>query len=365
VTKPKTLFLHPGLSKCGSTALQYTLAANAERLAQQGFCVPKAATNSPTPGHHIRLAKAIRMNDADAYRDVTQRIFREADGHDGIVISSEGLHSLGRHPMMHDFLSLFENVHILIFIRPHAERLPSAFSQQIKNGYAAFAAEGGDLFSAWKCSITDRKDHKYANTVTEWLSAPNVTSARVTYYSRNNSHDDILRGLNNLLNQTIDSPWKNKTVNPSLSVDGLKFKLVLNRLLPNVDLHAITLLLFKSSVATASEHVIWHDEEIADFSKHHYQQATEKLSQSARSDKRLVLDPRLLCAAETRIETGPTEALKTPLEEETYQKMITELHCHGFDMSNLVQQAFCSTDAEHWPSIRLQRQVRKLQGIAK
>ncbi|WP_397544574.1 hypothetical protein [Roseovarius salis] len=358
--KPKTLFLHPGLSKCGSTALQFTLAANAERLAEQGLCVPKAATNSLFPGHHVRLARAIQRDDINAYREAKELILAEAEGHDGVVVSSEGLQGLGGHPMMQDFLSTFDKVQVLVFIRPHAERLPSAFSQQIKNGYAAFAAEGADLFSAWKRSIVDRKDHEYDSTVLAWLANPNVTSVRVGYYSRTTSRDDILSALDSFLDRSVERPAESKDVNPSLSVDGLKFKLALNRLLPKVDLDQVTLMLFNDPIATARNPVTWHDEQTASFAQQHYERAIANLKQAARSDTRLVLDARLSDPEAIRIETGPSEVLYEPLDPESYRSILSSLHEQDFSLTGVMQQAFCSIEAEHWPAIRLHRQLRHM-----
>jgi hypothetical protein len=363
ISKPKKLLLHVGLSKCGSTAVQTAIAANSERLAaRHGLCVPRATTSDRLPGHHIGLSKAIIRDDAAAYRDALARILAEAEGFEGVVVSSEGLSRLGGHRLVADLLSTFETVEILVLIRPHAERLPSAFSQQIKNGYAALAADSPDLFSAWKRSLVDRKDHDYETAVLAYLGSENVTTLRVGYFGSGSSQRDISRALTAFLGiDDLDAPDRGHNVNPSLSVDGLKFKLALNRLFPKTDLQSVTQILVSSPLATAGDKVNWHDEHTARFSEKHYRQAVEALDMAAREDPRLVLDEWLRERPAPPPSTTPSEVLKHPLSPETYRSLALTLDRQGIPLTDLLEQQVCSVERGHWPAIELQRRVSHLK----
>ena len=65
MTKPKTLYLHVGTHKTGTTAIQALLATRSEVFARSGLFVPRTGRTDEASGHHNI---AWQLNDDPRYR---------------------------------------------------------------------------------------------------------------------------------------------------------------------------------------------------------------------------------------------------------------------------------------------------------
>ena len=165
----RSLFFHLGDRKTGSTSIQRALATGA------GSC-PGVTLLYPAKAHHIPLATALIPPAPPARRArLWQRLARtlaEADA-DIAVISAEDFESVppaALQAAIAEFLP--EHLHdarFLAYVRPHAERVLSSWTQQVKMGlfsgpldafHQRTLARGrfryAERFGAWRATFGDR-----------------------------------------------------------------------------------------------------------------------------------------------------------------------------------------------------------------
>ena len=148
---PHTLYLHIGMHKTGSTALQRTLHKNAEYIKKYGLEYPTFAINHSAPmcslfhpePHRFQLniiqgidtpEKAKRFNDKTRAQLTT--VMQRADSGE-VVISGEGM---GRLPIdrvaaLKDFVEPhFENIKVVAYLRKPIAYISSAAQEILKRG---------------------------------------------------------------------------------------------------------------------------------------------------------------------------------------------------------------------------------------
>lgn len=144
----KTLYLHIGLNKTGSTFVQRCLKHNEERLAKRGFLYPcKRRAPYFQRGQHVPLAAALTglpvywLNKAKSRRlDSALPVFlEEAKAFEGqnIIVSSEAFGSKNVTEeiveRMKDLLVDFE-VKVLVYLRRQDDYVLSTYQQDVKVG---------------------------------------------------------------------------------------------------------------------------------------------------------------------------------------------------------------------------------------
>ncbi len=150
----RTIYLHIGTEKTGTTTLQAMFSANRTVLEKAGVLYP----NTPGKGNHaglaiyaLPLAKRpdlhwiLRMStsaEVEAYRDRFVSDFSgELDGSDckDVVMSSEHLSSRVREKHALDRLfdvlgKLADRIKVIVYLRPQHELAPSSYSTTVKSG---------------------------------------------------------------------------------------------------------------------------------------------------------------------------------------------------------------------------------------
>ena len=129
------LSLHIGAIKTGSSAIQWFLKDNSERLRSGGIVVPdqEIALTGPITGDHIAFFDARRDGNDDKHRsDLTARvdaIFRETGAHQ-VVISAENLSEGDTQPALWfgDLVTKYET-EVIVYLRRQDEVLLSAWQQ--------------------------------------------------------------------------------------------------------------------------------------------------------------------------------------------------------------------------------------------
>lgn len=149
------LTVHIGTTKTGSTSIQAFMCANRAALAKHGICYPE--TLGPQD-HHWATVSSLSMGQSQdlmlwcnvksekqlvAFRKKTQanylRELRSRPRH--VVISSEHLQSRCILPenvsRFRDlFCRDFEQIRVVVYVRPQLDQIVSLYSTLLKNGYA-------------------------------------------------------------------------------------------------------------------------------------------------------------------------------------------------------------------------------------
>jgi len=145
------LYIHCGLHKTGTTALQTWLASNDAALKAAGWLFPKTGRIGPHSGQH-NLAWELTRDRRFAFRfGHFPRLRAEIEGFDGdVILSSEDFESLLPHPdrwgpivrLAHD---LGRSLVLVIYLREQGAYLESLYYQCLKAGlgeeYRAYARE--------------------------------------------------------------------------------------------------------------------------------------------------------------------------------------------------------------------------------
>ena len=135
----RQIFLHAGEPKTGTSAIQLFLRENREALEQLGYLVPNAGS-SPS-GNHTGLIEAILGKPVPpAYSQCVKAFQQEVIAHpaENVVVSAECLDHFFRSDEKRDqILSFFRDLGlamtVVIFVRPDAEALSSAYAEQVKS----------------------------------------------------------------------------------------------------------------------------------------------------------------------------------------------------------------------------------------
>lgn len=136
----RTIFIHAGMHKTGSTAIQKFLTGNRARLRELGVYVPVAGTE--IHGHnHLALTGAVARIDRPEPGGAFDRLRSELEqaGHPRqVLISAEDFSpKFGRRPYLDKLARFCAGLgyapHIVAYVRPQAPAINSMFTQHVKN----------------------------------------------------------------------------------------------------------------------------------------------------------------------------------------------------------------------------------------
>ena len=126
------VFLHIGMSKAGSTAIQRCLVRHQDALARAGVCFPDAGRLETA---HYELFTALRDGEAARADAVAQAMLAEAAaaGADALIVSVEGLWLLAD-DAVRALAQLFDGheVQVVLYLRRPDTYLTSSYRQRIK-----------------------------------------------------------------------------------------------------------------------------------------------------------------------------------------------------------------------------------------
>lgn len=140
----KTLHLHVGLPKCGSTSLQEFLRSNRSRLREQGFDYP--LTTDRHIGNLKPYAKSVfSTGDDTVFRHYSSDVRLETAVEDlwaavsqsdapNVILSAEGIYNQRDTAKLSALTDRFEAVRIHMVFRPKVEWVVSHYAQGVKAG---------------------------------------------------------------------------------------------------------------------------------------------------------------------------------------------------------------------------------------
>ncbi|MBE9078436.1 hypothetical protein IQ241_14215 [Romeria aff. gracilis LEGE 07310] len=230
----KTVYLHIGTFKTGTTALQKILFANRQKLLENGYFYPDIGIpNKYNPGQ-IALSWSF-THDKDFYvlpyktfdlRDIRERALADIEAHDAdnIIISSEyfSLFSTEQVAQVKQMFDGFKVV-IILYLRRQDKFFLSLYSEQVKKGYAKDIKDFCEEFE---------ERGNYYKILKSWSTVFGDENLVIKIYPESRPRDwlisDFLQTLNISLEPSQLTHGK-KAFNVSLSGKSLKIMRFLNR----------------------------------------------------------------------------------------------------------------------------------------
>ena len=181
------LFIHCGLHKTGTTALQHFLANNAQALLDSGLHYPTSGTGS-TKGHHNLASQLARDRRFFGLFGSLELMLRQAAavGKDTVISSEDFETSLTSPerwtPLVDSLKGLGFSVTFVIYLRDPASYLQSLFLENIKHGC-------GDEFSSVARTVLERGAYGFHDWVFQFdydlvaRQMARVSGARVVFRS--------------------------------------------------------------------------------------------------------------------------------------------------------------------------------------
>lgn len=214
-------FIHIGLHKTGTTAIQTLLYANRGRLAKQGYVYPE--TGMQQRGHH-KLAWALHRKPelrglwSELLDEISQRKLPR------IILSSEEFEFLRGPRRWKELRSLLPtDLRIVCYLRRQDDFLLSAYSQHVKGG-------GYETLESFMARISGRLDYlKFLEGIEKAVGRDNII---VRVYE----DEQLPRGLFHDFLEAIEVEPATFRIpagraNPRLSEDALRIMLEINPLI--------------------------------------------------------------------------------------------------------------------------------------
>jgi hypothetical protein len=242
---PKTVYLHIGAHKTGSTSLQHALGRNEDRLSEHGFLFPKA---SRIHFAHRRIVFALRgkghhaVGDAPDPGQEMDAILAEieASGASKVVLSCEGLFGLDRKSVrfLRDRLGKFDPK-IVVYIRRQDNLLLSLYNQWVKTARNQFYISFEDVLRDPRRYVDD-----YRRYLDRWSSAFGRDNVLVRCYEQ---AGDVVADFQRLVGIPCDlvDPAAPVQRNVSLTVGGLRVMRWLKPLIGNETMRKLIVRLLK------------------------------------------------------------------------------------------------------------------------
>jgi hypothetical protein len=235
--KRKTLLLHIGMGKTGTTVLQEFFWENRDALAMRGICYPEIGSQSAA--HHLISPHHPPFLLGIGWRFLTPRDWIDAVQampQNRILMSSELMFS-GDHDRIGPFLdeiSKVFDVKIIIYLRRPDNAIMAAYNQQVKAGNQIRGIE------AMVKKQLPRFD--YLDVIKRWENANTRMIVRPYEHSQLKDGDVIADFLAHVLE--IDSlagfkiPIAGSNANPRFATMALDFKVMINNLISDMEASA-------------------------------------------------------------------------------------------------------------------------------
>lgn len=176
----KTIYLHIGTHKTGSTSIQRFLARADEALARQGILYPK--TGRPTEGWspygQHKLQWAITEGGKAAEKRIWEDLRQEISAHPGrrVVISAEEFERCTWEEIQKvvDHFDRY-SLRVILYLRPPVQFLRAAYAQRVKMG---------EDISFMQCVEEMLPRCNYLNLVSRWEQCEKVESVAIRLFDK-------------------------------------------------------------------------------------------------------------------------------------------------------------------------------------
>ena len=194
---PRRLFLHIGMNKAGSSAIQRTLAANEALLRGAGLLYPRAG-RARSGAHHL-LSHALGFSQGEPppasspreFRDLDRRIAAEARRRDcrTVVISSEVFTTAKEVPAVRAFFADWD-VRVVVYLRRHDHWWASCYSQGVRTQSSPPWAPGFEAWYAHQRKRPTKGDYRWL--LAQWAAVFGEDRILVRPYEREQNAPGIV-----------------------------------------------------------------------------------------------------------------------------------------------------------------------------
>lgn len=209
--KKRTIYLHIGYHKTGTTAIQNTLFDARYKLLKHGYYYPLSTLSSS--GHHNIGAELLGMRafseDFGTLKDLVSEIGKVSA--DNFIISSERLDKLDS-PHIEKLAEYFQEykVIIIVYLRRQDQLLQSVWSQVVKNGRPLISFEKwlrkNYINADQSKKRLDRLPINYEQALEKWSTVFGQENIRVQVYERSSFGSNIVENFLNLCDMD-DISW--------------------------------------------------------------------------------------------------------------------------------------------------------------
>ena len=219
-TGQQTVFLHIGMSKAGSSAIQQALIANAPDLNESGICYPE--TGRRWGNAHHKILHDLREGGAE---NLLAKALKEAAHRKAIVFSCEGFWVVRDEIVEVLCRRLAEyDVRVILYLRKPSDYVPSSYRQSIKHDGETCTPE-----VYWRRG-PPWPHLNYSDQLKRW---GRCFSLRVRAY------EAVKHGIEEDFMRTIGAPVQHmdtqrRLTNPTPSDGAIRLMLLANRYLPEV-----------------------------------------------------------------------------------------------------------------------------------
>ncbi len=174
----KTVYLHIGTHKTGTTTLQHFLSRASTALKDQGVLYPEAGRSSRLPYAHYNLAWAVRkmrgVTSTNAWSEVLSEI-EDWDG-EGAVLSSEDFWPCTSEEIQEITRFLADQrVEVILYVRNPVDYILSCYKQHLLSA-------GHKSLEVYMAESVDRVD--YLSAATSWKSDPGVDALHIRPFDK-------------------------------------------------------------------------------------------------------------------------------------------------------------------------------------
>ena len=223
----KALFLHVGMHKTATTALQAFFAQNSHVFKKNGVLYPVTGLTGWGSHHHfvssIKKPYDPNVPPYNTYEGYLQELEKEAQGSDTVLMSSEIFSEAIDRPRLRALGNIFDIVNIVIYLRPQHSYLESYYNEKVKDGdYTGTIDE-----------LAKSLDLDYYQVCEEWSTLFGRENIIVRPFEQNQFvNKDIFSDFLSILGLSLNNDYVSikKMLNSSLKRDALEFKRITNYL---------------------------------------------------------------------------------------------------------------------------------------
>ncbi len=251
--KPKSVFLHIGLHKTGSTALQKFLRDNAELLRAKGCLYPlsgRPPRDSFMFGHHLLPWSLSRDKNL---LPVWDKLAAELDTSTAtrVIISSEEFEFVRRRDAIQSVLKRLPDctVRLVCYLRRQDRLIESEYNQFVK--------DGGGFASIEEFAKRMQGRLNYLELLERWESVFGLSNIIVRVYEQEQLRGDLYADFLSAVGQRWEGEFTvpKRPINPSLDGRGLAMMLIFNRVIRDQRL----LSELRQAVARHCQHPPFHE----------------------------------------------------------------------------------------------------------
>lgn len=249
----KTLYLHIGMPRTGTTALQKFCADNQEELNRQGYCYPVMPFQYWN-ANQLRTAHFLfgRVTDENGNRDMEkekqyfkegfQTLYNTFETYDNVILSDEGLWNCGFRDAESVWAKLKREMDanhfvtkVIVYLRRQDDFLFSWWSQRIKEGLYQECVLSWEEMTK-KLPIVHLDYYEMLHNISEYVGEENLIIRRFDkkYFVGNSIYEDFVSVIG--LQYSDMFKVQTKTLNRSLTKNNAEIKRILNKL-PDLDAH--------------------------------------------------------------------------------------------------------------------------------